>query len=152
MKNAHLMLICLLAVSGSLTAQQVYRSVDEQGNVSYSGEPPANAQAVETISVDPGPSADQRREAEKRASEMEQAAQGAVESASESEARRQMVREAQENLMSAEKALEEAKVVGPGDRKGTASGGSRLTEAYQERVEAAEADVAAARKNLQEVQ
>ena len=63
-----------------------------------------------------------------------------------------MVREAQENLMSAEKALEQAKVVGPGDRKGTASGGSRLTEAYQERVEAAEADVAAARINLQEVQ
>jgi ribosomal protein L19E len=57
---------------------------------------------------------------------------------------------ARKNLESAEQRLQEAKVVGPGDRKGTASGGSRLTPQYIQRVQEAEQEVEQARQELQE--
>jgi hypothetical protein len=56
--------------------QQVYRSVDAQGNVSFSSSPPAgsNLRSVESIELQPGPSEADRQEAEARAREMQQAA------------------------------------------------------------------------------
>ena len=53
-------------------------------------------------------------------------------------------------LAEAERRLDEARQIGPGDRKGTAGGGSRLSEAYRQRVEEAEAAVEAARQRMKQ--
>jgi len=57
---------------------------------------------------------------------------------------------ARQNILDAEKQLEEAGRIRDGDRKGTAGGGSRLTQEYQERVRGAEADVDRARQQLKQ--
>jgi len=56
----------LLLLSGTVAAEQIYRSVDADGNVTFSGSPPANAAAVEEVSVRPGPSPEAQREARER--------------------------------------------------------------------------------------
>jgi len=56
----------LVLLSGTAAADQVYRSVDADGNVTFSSTPPANAAAVEEVSVRPGPSAEAQREARAR--------------------------------------------------------------------------------------
>lgn len=70
-----------LALSLGLCAQaqaqqQVYRSVDAQGNVTFSSEPPigADVRRVETVELRPGPSEVDRQAAEARAREIQQAA------------------------------------------------------------------------------
>ena len=146
--------LCLAAcVAGSgAWAQQVYKSVDEQGKVIFSDKPPADAKSVTPVEIKPGPSEEDVRAATQRARALEQAA-GEV-----GRARKQAgsgsgagsgadVREA---LAEAERRLEEAREIGPGDRKGTAGGGSRLSEAYRQRVEEAEAAVEEARRRLKE--
>jgi len=60
----------LLAFGFVLTAeagQPVYKSVDEAGNVTYSAEPPSDADKVKQMELDPGPSEAQQVEAEDRA-------------------------------------------------------------------------------------
>lgn len=66
-----------IAISTAAEAQQqVYRSVDAQGNVSFSAEPPsgANVRNVESIELQPGPSEADRQAAEARARDIQQAA------------------------------------------------------------------------------
>ena len=63
-------LVCatlLLLTNGAATADQVYKSIDESGHVSYSSSPPANAVESKPVDISPGPSAEQQREAEQRA-------------------------------------------------------------------------------------
>ena len=63
-RHACLLLLTLLA--GTAAAEQIYRSVDAEGNVTFSSTPPADAAAVEAVSVPPGPSAEQQQEARER--------------------------------------------------------------------------------------
>lgn len=145
--------IAFLVASGLVSAQQVYRSVDEQGNVTYSQEPPEDAREVEPVDIRPGPTKAEQREAQERMRRMGKASEkSAAPEAPPGQTKKQRVEEAKAQLKAAERQLEEAKQVGPGDRKGTATGGSRFTEAYLKRVEAAEANVEAARQRLKEAQ
>ncbi len=63
-RNGCLLILVLLA--GTAAAEQIYRSVDAQGNVTFSSTPPADAAAVEEVSVQPGPSSETQREARER--------------------------------------------------------------------------------------
>ncbi len=57
----------LLLLAASLSAHaQVYRSVDEQGNVIFSDSPPEDAVEVAPIEIRPGPSDDQVRQTQER--------------------------------------------------------------------------------------
>lgn len=56
----------LVPLSGTAPAEQIYRSVDADGNVTFSGTPPANAATVDAVSVRPGPSEHTQREARER--------------------------------------------------------------------------------------
>lgn len=69
--------VALLSPTASQAQQQVYRSVDAQGNVSFSAEPPtdANVRSVETLTLQPGPSEADRQAAEARARDIQQAAE-----------------------------------------------------------------------------
>lgn len=63
-RNGCLVMLALLA--GTAAAEQIYRSVDAEGNVTFSSTPPPDAAAVEEVSVQPGPSAEAQREARER--------------------------------------------------------------------------------------
>jgi hypothetical protein len=141
-----------LLVSSALASAQVYRSVDEQGNVTYSAEPPADAREVEPVEIQPGPSEAQQREAERRTRELQNAGGGSGKDGAPGQSKKQGVQEAKAQLEAAERKLEQAKQVGPGDRQGTAGGGSRFTDSYRKRVSDAEAGVEAARQRLKEAQ
>jgi hypothetical protein len=61
--------------SGTVAAEQIYRSVDAEGNVTFSNQPSANAVSVDEVSVQPGPSVAQQREAQERLQRQEATAQ-----------------------------------------------------------------------------
>ena len=56
----------LALLAGAVAAESIYRSVDADGNVTFSSTPPANAVDVDEVSVQPGPSAAAQREALQR--------------------------------------------------------------------------------------
>jgi hypothetical protein len=65
----------LLAIlAGTAAAEQIYRSVDAQGNVTFSNRPPANSVTVDKVSVQPGPSDAAQREAQERMQRQESTA------------------------------------------------------------------------------
>jgi hypothetical protein len=48
---------CMLALlAGTAAAEQIYKSVDAEGNVTFSNEPPAGAVNVDQVKLQPGPS------------------------------------------------------------------------------------------------
>lgn len=149
--NYRNLLIVILATSAlQVSAQTAYRSVDEEGNVTFSDQPVAGAAEESEILIDaPAPSTESRQESRKQATEMMDAARSGQQTSSDaglSKAQRQQ--EAKEALERAESNLREAEVVKAGDRKGTASGGSRLTPGYLERVQEAEQAVEQARQQV----
>lgn len=67
-------LLMLALLAGAVTAEPIYRSVDADGNVSFSGTPPVNAVTVEELSTRAAPSAAAQREARERTQRQEAAA------------------------------------------------------------------------------
>ena len=139
-------LSALLLVSTALPAAEVVRSVDQDGNVTFSDQPVKGSVESSNIQIDaPAPSG-------KELTASQQEAQDIIQKANQipaaSQDREQAVTAAEKYLASTQAELEAAKVVGEGDRKGTASGGSRLTPEYLERVKDAEEKVTKARKQL----
>lgn len=68
---------CVLALAfvlpfAAFGADRVYRSVDEEGRVTYSSQPPKDAVEVEGMDVGPEPSAQTTEEARARVKEIEQ--------------------------------------------------------------------------------
>ena len=59
-----MLLLALLAVTAA--AEQIYKSVDAEGNVTFSSEPPADAVNVDEVKVQPGPSDAARQAARER--------------------------------------------------------------------------------------
>jgi hypothetical protein len=128
-----------------VSAETAYRSVDDQGNVTYSDRPVKGAVREEQIRVEaPAPSAGQKQDAMQREAELEKAAgQTGVSPAPDRASQKKSSKRA---VQDAEKQLEEAVQVREGDRIGTAGGGSRLTPEYHERVRKAEEEVDRARE------
>ena len=63
-RNGSVLLLAMLA--GTAAAEQIYRSVDAEGNVTFSNQPPANSVTVDQVDVQPGPSEAAQREAQER--------------------------------------------------------------------------------------
>jgi hypothetical protein len=147
-----LLILLLAAIPMQAPAQTAYRSNDNEGNVMFSDAPVPGAAQETQIQIDaPEPSAQSRQQSEQQLQETLEAAgmdETAPVSTGTSPAQRQEA--ARKRLESAEQGQQEAEVVGPGDRKGTASGGSRLTPEYIQRVQEAEQEVEQARQELQE--
>lgn len=141
------LLMAITIVTSQVSAETVYRAVDEKGNVTFSDKPVSSAAQEEQIRINaPVPSAERRQETQQREAELQKAASQTGASSLQSYADRKKA--ARQNLRDAEKRLEDARQVREGDRKGTAGGGSRLTLEYQERVRGAEANVEQARQQL----
>ena len=56
--------LILLLVSGLVSAERIFKWVDEHGQVRYGDRPPEQADNLESIDVAPGPTADQKRQAQ----------------------------------------------------------------------------------------
>jgi hypothetical protein len=145
-------LLVVFALASAGAQAQVYRSVDEEGNVTFSDEPPPDATAVEPVELPPGPTPEQQRRAADRAGALIDAAKDAEEDQAQRAAKagNAAVEDAKAGVDAARAALEAAKVVREGDRVGTATGGSRLRESYLQRVEDAEAVLREAQERLKE--
>jgi hypothetical protein len=147
-----LLALLVLALPVHLSAGEVYRSVDAEGNVTYTDEPPRRDDgSAEKIEIHPGPSEASRLDTEKR----NEAIRRAMEEARGKRLKREAARnaklaEAQKALKEAEEELKKAKVIDDDSRQNLSGGRSRLSPAYLERVRAAEAKVEAARKKYKE--
>ena len=145
--NFRILTTLLLVATALPAAAEVVRSVDKEGNVTFSDQPVKGSVESSSIKIDaPAPSGKELTESQKEAQDI---IHKANQIPSTSQDKGQAVTAAEKNLGSAVAELEAAKVVGEGDRKGTASGGSRLTPEYLERVKDAEENVAKAQKQLE---
>jgi Domain of unknown function (DUF4124) len=66
-----LILISMLLAWQEAAAQQIYKSVDRDGNISYSSEPASDAVSVETVELPPPPGEDEIEQAQQRYLELE---------------------------------------------------------------------------------
>ena len=65
------LLYVALLLALPLQADEVYKSVDEEGNVTYSEEPPADAKEIETLDTGPEPSSEEVGAAQEREKKLE---------------------------------------------------------------------------------
>jgi len=63
----------MLFFYGNVCAEKIYKSVDEQGNVTYSSQPPADAVKSKQMAVEPGPTSEEISESKERTQEMKEA-------------------------------------------------------------------------------
>lgn len=153
--HTRLVLLLVAVLTGlDAAAETVYRTVDKDGNIIFSDEPPADRSNTEEITIDaPPPPADRARESERDA-------QRAIDRANRDQARRDAASEArsveyrlaEKAVVQAKKDLDAAKKVGPGDTRGKIGGGTRPTVAYLERVEKAKKQLAEAQQKLDSLQ
>lgn len=136
-------------LSQSAVGDEIYRSVDAEGNVTFTDTRPAG-NTVERVELPPGPSEETLRQTEQRNREIRNAAEQAerkrLQRQQEKTAR---IEAAKKELADAQAKLADAKTIKDEDRQHLAGGKRRLDPGYFERIEQAEAAVEAARKALQ---
>ena len=136
-------LVLLLAASGAF-AQAMYKSTMPDGKVIYGEKPEPGAKRVETVTAPPPKSGVTIvTPAEKTQLDQRIRQRSAVEGAKQRE-----LDDARRQLQQAATALEAGKEPLPGERIGTAGGGSRLTDDYWERQKKLEQAVKSARARL----
>ncbi|MEW8646435.1 MAG: DUF4124 domain-containing protein [Candidatus Thiodiazotropha endolucinida] len=146
-------LASLIAVLPALLqAGDVYRSVDAEGNVTYTDTPPKTDSTVEKIEIQPGPSEASRLDTEERNAAIRKAMEEARAKRLEKKAsREERLSKAREELEDAEADLERTKELGDDDRQYLSGGRSRIKPEYFDRIKEAEDKVEAARKNFKEI-
>ena len=138
-----LALALLFAASGS-AAQTTYKSTMPDGKVIYGEKPEAGAKRVETIAPPPAKTGTTLlTPAEKKGVD-----QRLEKRAASAEAQRRELEAAYVQLKKAETARDAGKEPLPGERLGTATGASRLTDEYWQRQKGLEAAVEAARERV----
>ena len=87
-KHSLLLLFLLpsLTLPSSPQAQEVYKSIDAEGNVIYSDAPPANAAATKEVELPPGPSKEEIADAQRRGQEFQASVDKMVEERKKKEA------------------------------------------------------------------
>ena len=142
--------ICLIA-TGFAGAQAIKKFVTPDGRVIYSDVPIEGAREVGRLDPAPEVEPEVRREAEAAGRRRGEQAESAVQRSQVTIARQEKIRQAERRLADAKAALENGKEPLPGERRGTAGGASRLTEAYFQRQESNERAVEKAQKDLDAV-
>jgi hypothetical protein len=144
-----LMLLALTAIE-ALAQPRVYRSIDAEGNVTYSETPtPEGAGVVEEVPLAPPPTEAQRRDARQRAQGVEQELQrGRQRREAAREEQSTAVAAAQEELEEARNDLNAARVKTVDDWQTLATGGRVLKQSYLDRVARAQDRVKAAEEAL----
>jgi hypothetical protein len=140
--------VLLLGLVLPAVAETVYRSVDAEGQVTFSDKPPADAQTSETVNLLAPVSEERRKAAEERQRKLiELVSQSEEEQAAEETAIEDKLGEAKQAVEDARKRVDQAKAIRPDDWwNGVGSG--QLKPEYQERVREAEQELEAAERNL----
>jgi len=140
------LLSCFAAAAAA--AQDLYKSTMPNGKVVYGEKPEPGAKHVEKLPPPPPKTGTTLvTPAEKKAID-----QRVKQRAASDEASRQELESAYAQLKKAEEAREAGKEPLPGERLGTATGASRLTDEYWARQKTLEAAVEAARKRVEEIE
>ncbi len=133
-------------------ADEVYRTVDETGQVIFTDTPPPGGNPVQTIELLPGPTDRSLQESEQRNKALRSRLETMQkERKQKEEARASKVREAEKAVEMAESDLNVAKELQDDDWQMTASGKRRIKPTYFERVKQAETALEDARNTLQKV-
>ena len=115
------------------------RSVDKDGNVTFSDQPVPGSVESESISIDaPPPPQERMTESQREAQAIINKANRIQPQDTAGQNKALQGTSDKQDLESARKQLEQSKVVGEGDRQGKAGGGTRLKPEYHERVRKAE--------------
>lgn len=148
-KTRVICIVSLALAASSAGAQQVYKSIDAEGKVTYSSSPPATAEIVEQVPIAAPPSEAAQQEAEKRLHEVEkEATRGEKQRTAQQEEKRDAVAAAEKERDAARIALEEAKIKGDDDWQRINTGGRALKQGYLDRVQEAEERLKAAESAL----
>lgn len=138
----------LVLVAAGVPAQTMYKSIMPDGKVVYGEKPELGAKRVETVAPPPPKigttvlTPEEKKRADERARE----------STATADAERRELEAAYKQLKDAEAAREAGKEPLPGERLGTVSGASRLTDAYWERQKRLEEAVEAARARVKKAE
>jgi hypothetical protein len=155
MKHTVLVLtIALAATAGQ--AQTIYKSIDPQGNVLYSSEPPQGTAESEQIKLAPDPSPEAQAEAKRREAKLLEAAQQSDQSAKQQATggadHRASIDQAKKDVESAEQALAQAHEKHLDDYRGSEDRPTDLKQSYYERVREKQEQLRAAQQRLKEAE
>jgi hypothetical protein len=140
--------LAALVIALPAWAQPVYKSTMPDGRVIYGPEPVSGASKVDTITPPPASTGvNVLTPSEKAISGQHAKERAEAEAQAESE-----LAAARAELKAAEAARDGGKEPLPGERLGTAGGGSRLTDDYFARQKRLEDDVTKARRRVEEAQ
>ena len=131
--------IAILLAAGAAHAQGVFRSEMPDGRVIYGDKPAPGAKESRKVDVS---NPNIATPVQPSAASSPTAQQQSLDAADNE------VKIAQQDLDNAKAALESGREPQPGERIGIAGGGSRLTDAYQQRIQSLEQAVAAAQQRL----
>lgn len=155
MRELRLETACGLAVAAVIlhafdarAEEKIYKYRDSAGGVLYTQEASGPGELVDVLTVPSTPPADSRRRARRElAEDMAKAEVLGAQRQADEMAQRQ-VEQAARALLAAETALQQGLEPLPGERIGSAEGGTRLTDAYWARVRALRLSVDIARERL----
>lgn len=145
--------VLLLLSLSALAGTTLYKSVDKQGNVTFSDAPPADGSSAQQVEISSDnanvlPSEDvqeqiqQQQQADKQAADRESVARQDWQARYE---------KAQADLELAQRTLKDAKEIQEGDTVGSAFGGARPNAEWIERLEQAETDVELRQRELDSI-
>jgi hypothetical protein len=143
-KGCSPLLVALLFAAAGAGAQTLYKSTMPDGKVVYGEKPEPGAKQVDTVTAPPKTGTTIVTPAEKKGVD-----QRIEKRAATADAQRRELEDAYQQLKKAEAAREAGKEPLPGERLGTATGASRLTDDYWIRQKSLEAAVEAARKRVE---
>ena len=137
-----LFLAGFLCAASLASAEEIYKSVDADGNVTYSWVPTEEAVETQPVSVPDAPSAAQQQGAVQRERQLQQATDSLARDRSARDRQRGgAVRNAENAHDQAKVQLERAQVIQDSDWQSLAGGGRHLKESYLERVRKAEEEL-----------
>jgi hypothetical protein len=145
----------LVSAFGSTLASEIYRHVDKDGRVTYSDIPPAKAGVPATIQVPQHPGVSEEDLARERAARDARLREIGAELGTRREeqaTRHEQIAAARQDVERHRAALEQGRAPQPGERLGTAAGGSRLSPSYFERIAKLEGALAEAEAKLNALQ
>jgi hypothetical protein len=148
--KTRILLAVVLTASSLFCVSEVLRSVDKDGNITFSDQPVAGSVEATPVVIDaPPPSRQDVNKSEQQAQEMINRANLNQQERDTSNADRSAnIQAAQKNLDAANAHLKEVEVVDWQDRQSLAGGGSKLRPEYLQRVKEAEQQVMEAQKQL----
>ena len=139
-------IVLLITSSVSTYAGKIYKHVDENGNVSFSDQPPSNDAEELTLDTQINRIESKAINTKERRALIQSLDEKHAARVEKRESHAEQRRAALAQLKEAKQNLIEAKEIKEGDRIGVKGGGTRLSEAYLARISQAEAAVAAAEK------